>query len=83
MLDKVIRFCRSTAWTGCALAASYSGCTALVELPTGTIDVSRGGVIVDFPGVDIDVTRDDVYVNAPGVYVEIHNDRKHDHDHDD
>ena len=49
----------------------FSGCTTLVKIPGGNVDVSDDGVFVDFLGLSISVTDDHVLVNLPGIDVEV------------
>ncbi|UCE61035.1 MAG: hypothetical protein JSU63_04645 [Phycisphaerales bacterium] len=55
----------------CLGGAAFSGCTALVDIPGGSINVSDERVYVNFPGLFVDVTDDHIYVDMPGVGVDL------------
>ena len=55
-------------------AALFSGCTALVRVPGGNIDVSDEGVFIDLLGATVSVTDDRVLINVPCVEVDVHGD---------
>ena len=54
------------AYAGFAVATAFSSCTALIEVPGGTIDVSGGTLLLDIPGVNVTVSDDRLIIDAPG-----------------
>ena len=49
----------------------FSSCTAYVDFPGGTVDVTDDGVFVTFPGGTVEVTDDNVLVDVPGFLLDL------------
>lgn len=58
--------------SACALGGAVPmGCTALVRLPGGLVEVSDAGVFVNFLGASVSVTEALVEIGLPGVKIDV------------
>ncbi len=55
----------------CLGGTAFSGCSGLVDMAGGTINLSDERIYVNFPGLFVDVTDDHVFVDIPGIEVDL------------
>jgi len=68
---RIVAAAMVAAWiTGTA----FSGCAAVVRVPTGQLDVSNEGILIDFPGALVSVTHQRLTLDLFGIEVELNND---------
>ena len=70
LFTKLKRVAAAFLAAGWLTGAVFSGCTTLVRLPTGQIDVSEDGVSIDFPGALVTVSHEQIVVDLLGLEVE-------------
>jgi hypothetical protein len=58
----------------CIAGISFSGCAAVLRVPTGELDVSDEGILIDFPGALVSVTHQRLTLDLVGIEVELKND---------
>jgi len=68
------RIAAATIAAGWITGTAFSGCTALVRVPTGQLDVSDEGVFIDFPGALVSVTHQRITIDLLGIEVELNSD---------